>query len=416
MKKKMNIGKRTVYAVLAATLLTVGIPENCMATVVTEGALSIAEQIEVEGGMLLQEGGEQAEVVSGAAMSYDESSVVSSGGISVRALGEKEITSKYKTTKTHLKLNFSYTVLGCVKVNKGSKLNVRERCSTEAKIVAKLKNGIFCNILEIYDNGWAKIKSGKVSGYVSTDYLTIGEQAEQMAVKRGKKAVKVTGAKVLNVRLLPTTQSKVHQQLSKGDTVKLKTEKVTKARVKKILRKNKSLRRQLSKKEKKKMFANLEDWVCVKCGGKKAFIAEEYVKVVYKVKTAPASAVVSEKVSGIRRRIVKYAKKFVGNRYVYGGSSLTRGTDCSGFTMLLYRHFGYRLGHSAASQSTRGKKISRSQLKPGDLLFYRRGGRISHVTMYIGDNKVIHASNEKNGIMISNVNYRRACSYRRILK
>ena len=100
---------------------------------------------------------------------------------------------------------------------------------------------------------------------------------------------------------------------------------------------------------------------------------------------------------------------------MYGGSSLTKGTDCSGFTMSVYAQFGYSLPHSAAAQSGRGRKVSLSALQPGDLIFYRSGGRIGHVAMYIGGGRVVHASTPRDGIKISNYRYRQPACARRII-
>ena len=118
-----------------------------------------------------------------------------------------------------------------------------------------------------------------------------------------------------------------------------------------------------------------------------------------------------------REEVVKYAKKFKGNKYVYGGTSLTNGTDCSGFTMSVYKHFGYNLPRTSGSQSSYGKKVSSlSDAKPGDLLFYSNGTRINHVALYMGNNKVIHASNPKDGIKTTSpANYRTIAKIRRVI-
>ena len=104
--------------------------------------------------------------------------------------------------------------------------------------------------------------------------------------------------------------------------------------------------------------------------------------------------------------VVNYAAQFVGNPYVYGGSSLTNGADCSGFTMRIFEHFGVSTGRTSRDQASNGKQISLSEIQPGDLLFYASGKRINHVALYIGDGKIIHASTSKTGIIISNAYYR----------
>lgn len=111
-------------------------------------------------------------------------------------------------------------------------------------------------------------------------------------------------------------------------------------------------------------------------------------------------------ISATRTAIVAYAKQFLGNPYVYGGTSLTNGTDCSGFTQGIYKHFGITTGRTSRDQAANGRTIEISAAQPGDLLFYASGDYINHVALYIGDGKVIHASNSTTGIIISPYNYR----------
>ena len=111
--------------------------------------------------------------------------------------------------------------------------------------------------------------------------------------------------------------------------------------------------------------------------------------------------------AALRQSIVSYAKQFLGGRYVYGGSNPNTGTDCSGFTSYVLRNAsGVYINRTAASQATQGKSVDIDHAQPGDLIFYSSGVGINHVAMYIGEGRVIHASNEKNGIMISRWNYR----------
>ncbi|MCD8222178.1 MAG: C40 family peptidase [Clostridiales bacterium] len=121
-----------------------------------------------------------------------------------------------------------------------------------------------------------------------------------------------------------------------------------------------------------------------------------------------ASAAVT---SATRTAIVAYAKQFLGNPYVYGGTSLTNGTDCSGFTQGVYAHFGITTGRSSRDQAANGKAISITSAQPGDLLFYssRSSGTINHVAMYIGNGQIIHAGTERTGICIAAYDYRTPC-------
>ena len=109
--------------------------------------------------------------------------------------------------------------------------------------------------------------------------------------------------------------------------------------------------------------------------------------------------------SSLGQQIADYAVQFVGNPYVYGGTSLTNGTDCSGFTMSVMANFGIGLARTAADQSYGGTSVSISDIMPGDLLFYSDGSGISHVALYIGGGQIVHAATESQGIIISNYNY-----------
>ena len=120
--------------------------------------------------------------------------------------------------------------------------------------------------------------------------------------------------------------------------------------------------------------------------------------------TESTKAAVKENAS--RSAIVAYAKQYVGNPYVYGGTSLTNGADCSGFVMRVYEQFGISTGRNTRQQANNGREISLSEVQPGDLLFYGSGGEISHVGIYMGDNKIVHAANKNLGITIGRSDYR----------
>ena len=106
-----------------------------------------------------------------------------------------------------------------------------------------------------------------------------------------------------------------------------------------------------------------------------------------------------------RRGIVDFALQFVGNPYVYGGTSLTNGADCSGFVMSVFAEFGYELPRVAAAQCSASEKKSVADIEAGDLVFYGEGG-IDHVALYIGDGKIVHASTAATGIKVSDYDYR----------
>lgn len=105
----------------------------------------------------------------------------------------------------------------------------------------------------------------------------------------------------------------------------------------------------------------------------------------------------------ISNQVVNYALKFVGGPYVYGGNSLTNGTDCSGFTKLIFKKYGISLPRGSRDQAHVGKRVGLKNIMPGDLVFSGYDGRIGHVAIYIGNNKIVHALNSKVGIVVTNL-------------
>ena len=128
-----------------------------------------------------------------------------------------------------------------------------------------------------------------------------------------------------------------------------------------------------------------------------------------------ASLSEEETIENTAKKLIAYAKKFLGNPYRYGGTSLTSGTDCSGFVMRVFQKFDVSLPRSSREQAQCGKRVSLSNLKPGDLLFYGSSSYISHVAIYIGGGRIIHASNYRTGICIGSAWYRTPVKAVRIL-
>ncbi|ORX81496.1 hypothetical protein BCR32DRAFT_327279 [Anaeromyces robustus] len=122
-----------------------------------------------------------------------------------------------------------------------------------------------------------------------------------------------------------------------------------------------------------------------------------------------------KKVTGTK--IVNYAKKFIGNPYVWGGNSLTKGCDCSGFTQQIYKHFGITINRVAADQAKQGTKVANlKSAKAGDLVFYcDNSKKVTHVAIYEGNNRIVHAANSKDGIKESNANYKTPCKIKRFI-
>lgn len=135
----------------------------------------------------------------------------------------------------------------------------------------------------------------------------------------------------------------------------------------------------------------------------KAAALESIQKTIEDVKKKAAEEAEAQRVAK-RQAVVDFALQFEGNPYVYGGTSLTNGADCSGFVMSVFANFGYSLPRVVAAQCDASTKKDISQLEPGDLVFYGNG-YVDHVALYIGDGKIIHASGAATGIKISNYDY-----------
>lgn len=275
-----------------------------------------------------------------------------------------------------------YTNLGIAKVDNW--LNVREKPSEEGELVGKMPKNAGCEILE-EEGEWAHIKSGKVDGWSKLEYLYTGEEAKEKAHEVIMLMATVTTT-TLYVRSEPTTESSVITMVPLEEELEVIEE--------------------------------LEGWCKISIDDEEGYISKDYVSLAEKLERAVTMKELKygQGVSDVRISMVNYAKQFLGNRYVWGGTSLTNGTDCSGFTMGVYRKFGISLPRVSRSQAGCGTKVTVSELRPGDLVFYGKGSYINHVAMYIGGGQVIHASSRKTGIKISNVGYRTPITCRRIIK
>jgi len=305
------------------------------------------------------------------------------GGAGMGAILDGDKTEEeYRSVAADSNLSYGYDNLGMANVE--GHLNVRKGPSTEAGLAGKMSNNAACEILEI-DGEWAHITSGEVEGYVHTDYLLSGGKAVVRAHEIVCKVAKSTEGG-LRVRSGPNTDSEILTTMAEG--------------------------------EKLEVVEELDGWIKVSLDDEEAYISAEYAVVEENLDTAitMTELLYGEGVSDVRIDLCQYAKQFIGNKYVWGGASLTKGTDCSGFTMSVYKKYGISLPHSSVSQSKMGTGISLSEAKAGDLVFYAKGGTVNHVAIYIGNGQVVHASNPKQGIKISPVGYRTIHSIRRYIQ
>lgn len=266
-----------------------------------------------------------------------------------------------------------YTNLGMSVISSGN-LNIRQEASTDSEVVGILTNHNACELLE--DAGdWYKVTSGKVTGYVSKQYLVIGDEAEAIA-EQEIKTVATVNTETLNVRAEKSTEAAVLSQVGNSEAFTVNSV--------------------------------ADGWVEISVDDSVGYISQDYVTLAQALPTAKTIEQVKygDGVSDVRASVVSYALQFVGNRYVWGGTSLENGVDCSGFTMRILGKYGVSLPHSSKAQPSCGTKISASEAKPGDLFFYGSGRSISHVAIYIGNGQIVHASNKRDGIKVSNAYYR----------
>jgi len=205
-----------------------------------------------------------------------------------------------------------YTLLGVVTAESGY-INIREEMSTESEIVGKIRKNGICEVVSIED-GWCEIESAEIKGYISSDYLLTGAEANEKAESLMEEG-----------RELETALTLMEYRYGKG-------------------------------------------------------------------------------ITDIQMEICEYARQFVGNPYKWGGTSLTKGADCSGFTLSVYKNYGVSLPHSSKAQANCGTRIDLSEVQPGDLVFYG-GKNIHHVAMYIGNGQIVHAQSANTGIVVSSMYY-----------
>lgn len=266
-----------------------------------------------------------------------------------------------------------YTNLGMSVISSGN-LNIRQEASTDSEVVGILTNHNACELLE--DAGeWYKVTSGKVTGYVNKQYLVTGDEAEAIA-EQEIKTVATVNTETLNVRAEKSTEAEVLSQVGNSEAFTVNSV--------------------------------ADGWVEISVDDSVGYISQDYVTLAQALPTAKTIEQVKygDGVSDVRASVVSYALQFVGNRYVWGGTSLEKGVDCSGFTMRILGKYGISLPHSSKAQPSYGTKISASEAKPGDLFFYGSGRSISHVAIYIGNGQIVHASNKRDGIKVSNAYYR----------
>ena len=293
-------------------------------------------------------------------------------------------------------------------------VNVRSEASEESEIVGKLYNHSAGTWLG-KEGDWYKIESGSVTGYVKGEYVVTGQAAVTLAAEVGIRTA-VVNTTTLKIREEASTESKVLGMVGNQDsmTVVEETDEWVKVQIeegdgwvsKEYVDVYTDFPKAESKAEEEARLKKEEE------ERRKANAAAQKAskKNNTKAPAAGGGAPVSVGGSGLGSQVANYGLQFVGNPYVYGGTSLTNGTDCSGFTMGVYRAFGVSLPHSSGAQRSCGYAVgSIAEALPGDIICYS-----GHVAIYIGNGQIVHASTAATGIKISNVSYRSILAIRRI--
>ena len=331
-------------------------------------------------------------------------------------------------------------------------VNVRQEPDTESEILGKLYDKSAATVLETTEDGWYRITSGNVNGYVKAEYVVVGD--EELARSVGTRLATVTTT-TLFVRTEPTTEAKVLTMLPDGDDVvvtdestegwakvstadgdgyvaldyvTLSTEYIhaeSKAEEEARLAREEAERQaaaRAAEEARKAREAEAARAAAEQEAARKAAEKQEVKKSGAGSSAGSSSGSSAGSSSGSSagqsaqtassngQAVVDYARQFLGNPYVYGGNSLTNGTDCSGFVKGVYAAFGINLPRTSSEQRSVGYAVSLSEIQPGDIVCYS-----GHVGIYAGNNTLIHASNEKTGITLTSpVTYRSVLAVRRI--
>ena len=253
-------------------------------------------------------------------------------------------------------------------------LYIRNQASTAGMIIGKMDPNTAGAVLEDKGNGWYRIASGGIEGYISANYVTRGIDADLLAVDLSREKVYASSAEAPNVRTGPGTEYEIEGQLNPKTPLPVEED--------------------------------LGDWVQVSYNGNPGYVSKDVSRTGYFLDEAVPWSSYSG-ASAPRQEVIRYGQQFMGTRYVFGGTSLTGGLDCSSFTQQCFRNaIGLSLPRLSYEQVNRGAAITMADAKPGDLLFYNaEGAGVDHVAIYIGDGKILHSALSQGGVTISAYNY-----------
>lgn len=345
------------------------------------------------------------------------------------------------------------------KMSKKEIAEAEKKAEEKIRTVGKLsKNGLLY-ILKEEENGWCYVESGGARGFVKASEVLTGDDAKSLleeyqtkakeaAKKQNKEYKGIEGtAKTAEVLVSPlSNKAYTYLRATVNQTVIKKQYALVNASILNVREEQNTESKIVGKLKKGSLCYIIADadseWIYIESGDVRGFVKKDYIdtgdKVTAKVEKAgedsfetaeqlvkpeenkalyyTLTSVKSGTPDGeIRSSIVEFASQFIGNPYVWGGTSLTEGADCSGFVQQIYKQYGYDLPRVSADQSQYGTKIAVEDAQPGDLIFYAKEGKVYHVVMYAGDGKTIEAANEKQGIIQGKVYTKDAVWATRIL-
>lgn len=297
-------------------------------------------------------------------------------------------------------------------------VNIRSIPSEDGEIVGKLYDDSVGTFLA-ESNGWYQITSGNVTGYVKAEYCVTGEAAVELAKQVGTRLARVTTT-TLYVRMEPTTESPVLAMVPEGEELLVleETDGWAKINVEEgdgwvskdyVDIHTEFIEAESKAEEEARLAKEAEERRKAREAARASQASQQSQNASASTQSSDTTYSVGEG-SELGVAVAEYALQFVGNPYVWGGTSLTEGADCSGFVMSVYANFGVSLPHSSAADRSQGYAVDGLEnAQPGDLICYS-----GHVALYIGDGQIVHASTKKTGIIVSKADYKKILAIRRI--